>query len=944
MTRLRSSLFFRIYAFLGILFFSQQSLAATCTAAGSGSWSSAGTWTGCGGGTPLAGDLVDISGSVTLDINTTAVDRVTIQSGASLTGDGTGKISLINGTGTNDLFNDGTIDSSGANSAVLKTSTAALDITQTNANSSTWKLSTIDFSSLGATFSNITDLEFNGHATPFQNTTTTISGALTCTWTFSGSTAQTISAANITNMTTWSTGTPAFVVSNSSTTGLTLSSAMTLGAASSGSLSVASGATLTLGGTTTTMPSAASKTFDASSTVVYGGSSTQTMSAETYGNLSLSGGSTKTPAATFTVAGNLSIAVSTTYGGSTFNPALNLAGNISNSGTFTSGSGLITFNGSSGQSITGVTSFAGGIRISNATATGLTLASTGTTSISGALTVDAGAVLSIPGTVSGPSVSGVKTFNLTSTTKYSGTNQTVTALTYGNLDLSGSGTKTISAGVVIAGDLSIGVGTTYSQGTSSVSLAGDILNSGTFTMGTGILTFNGTSAQSITGVTSFGGSLSITNSTATGLTLDSSATSSITGALTLNAAAVLSIPGTVAMPTVTGAKTFNVTSTTIYAGTSQTVFNQTYGNLKLSGSGTKTLASGTHTIAGNLIIDSGVIYDGTTNFPAVSLAKDFTNNGGTFNSGTGIFTFNGTLAQTITGVTFFAGAVTIGNTNALGVTLDSSGTTSITGNLIVNASSVLSIPGTMTMPTVSGTKTFSSSSRTRYSGTNQLVAAQTYGLLDLLGSGTKTLANGTHTIAGALTIGVGVTYDGATNNPAVTMSGNLTNSGTFNSGIGILTLSGTTANTISGVTSFDGSVTISNTNTAGVTLDSSAPTSISGNLTLNAGGILSIAGTQTMPTVLGTKTFSATSKTRYSGTNQNVFAQTYGLLDLVGSGTKILDSGTHTIVGALTIGVGVTCDGDTNNPAITLSGNLSNRKPRSSTYKIQTSVFSSASI
>src|SRR3712207_8434652 len=48
-----------------------------------------------------------------------------------------------------------------------------------------------------------TALEFNGNANPFQNTTTPITGALNATWLFSGSVAQTISAANVTNMTTW---------------------------------------------------------------------------------------------------------------------------------------------------------------------------------------------------------------------------------------------------------------------------------------------------------------------------------------------------------------------------------------------------------------------------------------------------------------------------------------------------------------------------------------------------------------------------------------------------------------------------------------------------------------------------------------------------------------------------------------------------------------------
>src|SRR5581483_595160 len=126
-------------------------------------------------------------------------------------------------------------------------------------------------------------------------------------------------------------------------------------------------------------------------------------------------------------------------------------------------------------------------------------------------------------TVSG---GGTKTFDPTSTVNYRGANQAVTAETYGNLSLTGSGTKTIAAGTTtVAGDLTLASGVTYSGANNpTVNLAGDLSDSGTFTSGTGTFTFNGTSAQNVTGTSS---NTTITNmrmNNATGLTLGHNAT------------------------------------------------------------------------------------------------------------------------------------------------------------------------------------------------------------------------------------------------------------------------------------------------------------------------------------------------------------------------------------------------------------------------------------
>ncbi len=148
--------------------------------------------------------------------------------------------------------------------------------------------------------------------------------------------------------------------------------------------------------------------------------------------------------------------------------------------------------------------------------------------------------------------------------------------------------------------------------------------------------------------------------------------------LSVQANGTLNLTGTTTMVAVSGGgtKTFDAASTVNYGGASQSVTAETYGNLQLTGSGTKTMAAGTTTIAGDLTLAAGVTYNGTTNNPTVSLAGNFTH-GGTFNSGTGTFTFNGGAAQTLGGAaagTTFA-RMTVNNTGA-GLTLGHDATVS----------------------------------------------------------------------------------------------------------------------------------------------------------------------------------------------------------------------------------------------------------------------------
>ncbi|HEY4651104.1 MAG TPA: hypothetical protein VIG72_06800, partial [Pontibacter sp.] len=146
--------------------------------------------------------------------------------------------------------------------------------------------------------------------------------------------------------------------------------------AAGGSLKVAAGATLKVGGLRNGPDlNFANRLFDANSTVDYYGAN-QTVQHNTYGHLMLSNTGVKTmPATPMTIAGNLTSTGTAQYTaagaltvgenvivgeGTSFNggPLVHtVSGNWVNSGTFTPGGSTIIFNGTRNTTITGVTTF-----------------------------------------------------------------------------------------------------------------------------------------------------------------------------------------------------------------------------------------------------------------------------------------------------------------------------------------------------------------------------------------------------------------------------------------------------------------------------------------------------------------------------------------------------------------------------------------------------------
>lgn len=201
--------------------------------------------------------------------------------------------------------------------------------------------------------------------------------------------------------------------------------------AAGGTLSVANGATLKVGGTSTLPSNFTTYTFGTTSTVEYYGSSIVAQAGgQAYGNLIISGTGTRT-----------------------------LAGNV---------------NGAAALSVTGGTLNLGTNTIGRATS-------------GGTLTLSNGAALIIGGTNTFPANYATHSIGSTSTVEYAGSAQTVATLNssqeYGNLVLSGSGIKSFTSGLVVGNNLTVGAGVTVNIAAAQTLTVKNILsNGGTFTI------------------------------------------------------------------------------------------------------------------------------------------------------------------------------------------------------------------------------------------------------------------------------------------------------------------------------------------------------------------------------------------------------------------------------------------------------------------------------
>jgi autotransporter-associated beta strand protein len=576
---------------------------------------------------------------------------------------------------------------------------------------------------------------------------------------------------------------------------------------------------------------------------------------------------------------------------------------------------------------------AGTLTLSNSnTYTGTTTVSAGTLTVSGgtaihnegAVSVSAGAGLTISATEEIGSLSGAGTVTIP-------TSQT---LNVGNFVAS-----TFSGNLTGAGGLTIN----QSNGnTNALTLTGDnsALTGQVRLVNYGRLTVNGENA--------IADSAAITANFSSVLTLLSNQT---IGSLASNATAVsLDIGG---FTLTTGGNNGSTTVSGTISGT---------GNLVKQGSGTMTLG-GTNTYNGTTTVSAGVlsvtsdsnlgsnsvtlassstldITGATTIDNAIALSGDATVSTSANATLSGVVSGANTLtkagASTLTlsntntyaATTVSAGTLSVASDANLGsgtVTLGSGGTLEVTGATNIDNGIVLSgnatisnsanatlsgvISGANTL-TKAGASTLTLSNTNTYAGTTVSAGTLSVASDSNLGSGSVTLASGTTlAITGATNIDNGIVLSG---NATVSTSANATLSGVISGGFN-LAKTGASTLTLSNTNTYGGTTTVS-AGTLSVASDSNLG---SGGITLAAGTTLAITGATTIDnafTLSGAATINTTADATLSG---NIGGA--GSLAKTGASSLTL-SGTNSYAGTTTVSAGtlsVASDGGFGSSTIT---------------------------
>ncbi|GAB4094070.1 T9SS type A sorting domain-containing protein [Flaviaesturariibacter terrae] len=646
-----------------------------------------------------------------------------------------------------------------------------------------------------------------------------------------------------------------------------------------GTLQLADGATLYVGGAANFPANYTYYTFGSASNTVYNGTVAQSVSGISYGNLSFANGGTKTLAAPATVQGNLSIGSGATLDGAAHN--LTLYGNWTNSGTFTPSSGAVLAMGSS-KTITGNTTFNKLTVYGSYTVAGsdityngpLTIvanggsfdAGSGTAVLYGNLTNSGSLVSSGTTTFAGTQAQTIQLINaITSTStgviNFNGTvaptlNSTSTP-TFATLNINNTGGISPSVNWTILGPFTIASGASFNGGVATHTIAGNFTNNGVVTS-SGTLLFSPSTAKTANLGTNSGGN-----------------TFSSTGTVQFGGTGALTVSGTpTALDHVIISNTNAVSPSSNWSNIS--------GTFSIDNNGVFNAGANTYTLAGNME-SNGTLNGGTSNFiftsataqisgsPSTTLYDMLVNTGAalTVNSEFNVshdLTINGTVDASLAGVTFngaingnltgSASSLTLADfdiekTSGYSLTLQKNiiGITDLnvsSGNLDMGAFALtqdavntpntltienyarLRIGSTSTLPAFTTYQLDSFSVVEYYGGTQALSPTVTYGCLEIT-AGAKTTSAALTLLKNMTISGGSFTAGSFTHN----IGGNwLQTGGTFTSTGSTILFNGVSAQTVTATDAFN-NMTLSND--AGLSLGSAV--SVGGTLALSTGKV-----------------------------------------------------------------------------------------------------------
>ncbi len=661
-----------------------------------------------------------------------------------------------------------------------------------------------------------------------------------------------------------------------------------------GTLTVGDGGTLRIGGASNFPTNYDTRVFTNNSTVVFNGTTAQSVPAETYGNLVLSnGGATpKSLVGDTQVNGDLTVNAGATLDEGV--QSLRVRGNWTNNGTFSSSGGSVDLQGT-GKSITGSTVFSAlTVSGSYTAATGTSLSINGAADLPGTLTAGANTVtlaadVTIDGTFSsdgnvifsGAQVQNIQ-FNgnltspgLTNTMIFNGTVAPVlnsaAAPTFVNVIVNNTAGITASEPWTVLGTFTVNTGGKWNGGLNDHTFKGAFTNSGSITgagkfliapglplvttpttinlgsganfQNTGVVEFGGINTLTVNGTPTAFNDVVFSNTSASGMTATGNL--NINGDLTVNAGSTFQA-GTGLTHTVRN----NILVNGVLNGNTSLFVLNPVDTTQVGGSGTLSFydvrfagvvsATSNFNIRRNLINDGSflpndatVSFTSTTSGSVSGTAGTTAFNNVSINKPSATLTLNGNLSKLRTL------ALVAGTLDLQGFIISENAT--LGGSISLDAGTRLIIGGTNTMPTFTLGYTLDPTSTVEYNGAAQSIRPLTYGHLTLSNAGTKTFSAVTPTDMSTLTNNNSTAAVPAS--ASIRLIGNWVNNGTFTFGNGSsVTFRGTATQSVSGTSVTDfGNVSITNTSTPGVSIESNQ--NLRGVLTLGSNATMDADGT-----------------------------------------------------------------------------------------------------